>query len=154
MKLNRYGREYEIAKRKGDRQGMAAAHAKANQTRKQAGWTYDKKSGKTFEKVSPIQKQGRLVNSSQNIALAKSGANPVKAVKTATDERPGFDRSHKVRHFQKSYADKKQQKQELKNVSEKVKESWEKTGYGVKKRKYRESKSVLCQCCQSARETN
>ncbi len=41
--LNRYGREYEIAKRKGDRQGMAAAHAKANQTRKQAGWTYDKK---------------------------------------------------------------------------------------------------------------
>ncbi|MFR4979051.1 MAG: hypothetical protein ACLUDG_09045, partial [Butyricicoccus sp.] len=123
--LNRYGREYEIAKRKGDRQGMAAAHAKANQTRKQAGWTYDKKSGKTFEKVSPIQKQGRLVNSSQNIALAKSGANPVKAVK----QQPTKDRvltGSQGKALSKSYADKKQQKQELKNVSEKVKESWEK----------------------------
>ena len=123
--LNRYGREYEIAKRKGDRQGMVAAHAKANQTRKQAGWTYDKKSGKTFEKVSPIQKQGRLVNSSQNIALAKSGANPVKAVK----QQPTKDRvltGSQGKALSKSYADKKQQKQELKNVSEKVKESWEK----------------------------
>ena len=123
--LNRYGREYEIAKRKGDQQGMAAAHAKANQTRKQAGWTYDKKSGKTFEKVSPIQKQGRLVNSSQNIALAKSGANPVKAVK----QQPTKDRvltGSQGKALSKSYADKKQQKQELKNVSEKVKESWEK----------------------------
>lgn len=78
--LNRYGREYEIAKRKGDQQGMAVAHAKANQTRKEAGnWHYDSKTGKTFEKVSPIQKQGRVVNSQKNLTLAKTGANPLKA---------------------------------------------------------------------------
>ena len=73
--LNRYGREYEIAKRKGDRQGMAAAHAKANQTRKQAGWTYDKKSGYTVD--GP-----RIVNSKENQTFAKTKAkNIVEAVK-------------------------------------------------------------------------
>ena len=78
--LNRYGREYEIAKRKGDRQGMAAAHAKANQTRKQAGWTYDKKRGYTVDGA-------RIVNSRENLTFAKT-KNTVEAIKQAEQSKP------------------------------------------------------------------
>ena len=80
--LNRYGREYEIAKRKGDRQGMAAAHAKANQTRKQAGWTYDKKRGYTVDGA-------RIVNSRENLTFAKTKTkNTVEAIKQAEQSKP------------------------------------------------------------------
>ena len=80
--LNRYGREYEIAKRKGDRQGMAAAHAKANQTRKQAGWTYDKKRGYTVDGA-------RIVNSKENLTFAKTKTkNTVEAIKQAEQSKP------------------------------------------------------------------
>ena len=80
--LNRYGREYEIAKRKGDRQGMTAAHAKANQTRKQAGWTYDKKRGYTVDGA-------RIVNSRENLTFAKTKTkNTVEAIKQAEQSKP------------------------------------------------------------------
>ncbi len=80
--LNRYGREYEIAKRKGDQQGMAAAHAKANQTRKEAGWTYDKKRGYTVDGA-------RIVNSKENLTFAKTKTkNTVEAIKQVEQSKP------------------------------------------------------------------
>lgn len=36
-----------------------------------------------YEKVSPIQKKGTVVNSKENLSMAKAGANPVKAVQQA-----------------------------------------------------------------------
>lgn len=78
--LNRQGKLYLQAKAKGDKRAMAAAHATADKIRKEAGWSYDAKTGTTYEKVSPIQKKGTVVNSKENLAMAKAGANPVKAV--------------------------------------------------------------------------
>lgn len=81
--LNRQGKLYLQAKAKGDKRAMAAAHATADKIRKEAGWSYDAKTGTTYEKVSPIQKKGTVVNSKENLAMAKAGANPVKAVQQA-----------------------------------------------------------------------
>lgn len=81
--LNRQGKLYLEAKAKGDKRAMAAAHATADKIRKEAGWSYDAKTGTTYEKVSPIQKKGTVVNSKENLAMAKAGANPVKAVQQA-----------------------------------------------------------------------
>ena len=78
--LNRQGKLYLQAKAKGDKRAMAAAHATADKIRKEAGWSYDAKTGTTYEKVSPIQKKGTVVNSKENLSMAKAGANPVKAV--------------------------------------------------------------------------
>ncbi len=79
--LNRYGREYEIAKARGDKKGMDVAHAKANQTRKEGGWSYDSKRGYTVDGA-------RIVNSKENLALAKSGGNTVKAAKKVAQDTP------------------------------------------------------------------
>lgn len=81
--LNRQGKLYLQAKAKGDKRAMAAARATADKIRKEAGWSYDAKTGTTYEKVSPIQKKGTVVNSKENLAMAKAGANPVKAVQQA-----------------------------------------------------------------------
>ena len=81
--LNRQGKLYLQAKAKGDKRAMAAAHATADKIRKEAGWSYDAKTGTTYEKVSPIQKKGTVVNSKENLSMAKAGANPVKAVQQA-----------------------------------------------------------------------
>ena len=81
--LNRQGKLYLQAKAKGDKRAMAAAHTTADKIRKEAGWSYDAKTGTTYEKVSPIQKKGSVVNSKENLAMAKAGANPVKAVQQA-----------------------------------------------------------------------
>ena len=81
--LNRQGKLYLQAKAKGDKRAMAAAHATADKIRKEAGWSYDAKTGMTYEKVSPIQKKGTVVNSKENLSMAKAGANPVKAVQQA-----------------------------------------------------------------------
>lgn len=81
--LNRQGKLYLQAKAKGDKRAMAAARATADKIRKEAGWSYDAKTGTTYEKVSPIQKKGTVVNSKENLAMAKTGANPVKAVQQA-----------------------------------------------------------------------
>lgn len=81
--LNRQGKLYLQAKAKGDKRAMAAARATADKIRKEAGWSYDAKTGTTYEKVSPIQKKGTVVNSKENLSMAKAGANPVKAVQQA-----------------------------------------------------------------------
>lgn len=81
--LNRQGKLYLQAKAKGDKRAMAAAHTTADKIRKEAGWSYDAKTGTTYEKVSPIQKKGTVVNSKENLSMAKAGANPVKAVQQA-----------------------------------------------------------------------
>lgn len=81
--LNRQGKLYLEAKAKGDKRAMAAAHATANKIREEAGWSYDAKTGTTYEKVSPIQTKGTVVNSKENLAMAKAGANLVKAVQQA-----------------------------------------------------------------------
>lgn len=81
--LNRQGKLYLQAKAKGDKRAMAAARATADKIRKEAGWSYDAKTGTTYEKVSPIQKKGTVVNSKENLSMAKAGANLVKAVQQA-----------------------------------------------------------------------
>ena len=50
--LNGWGRAYNAAKRRGDKEAMAEAHAKANAIRKEAGWDYDEKTGVTTQKSS------------------------------------------------------------------------------------------------------
>ena len=58
--LNRQGKLYLQAKAKGDKRAMAAAHATADKIRKEAGWSYDAKTGTTYEKVSPFRRKVRL----------------------------------------------------------------------------------------------
>ena len=134
--LNRLGRQYELAKAKGDVKAMNAAHTAANQVRKQAGWSYDTKSGKTYEKVSPIQKKGRVVNSEQNLALAKAGANPVRAVKqmdTVKDvlQGPSKTLASSAKTYTKSQ---KSQKQERKKQStSQAKQLVKDIGYGTER---------------------
>lgn len=67
--LNGWGRAYNAAKRRGDKEAMAEAHAKANAIRKEAGWDYDEKTGVTTQKSS--SGKSTTITSATNIENAK-----------------------------------------------------------------------------------
>lgn len=81
--LNGWGRAYNAAKRRGDKEAMAEAHAKANAIRKEAGWDYDEKTGVTTQKSS--LGKSTTITSATNIENAK--VKDPKKLKTFAEEK-------------------------------------------------------------------
>lgn len=81
--LNGWGRAYNAAKRRGDKEAMAEAHAKANAIRKEAGWDYDEKTGVTTQKSS--SGKSTTITSATNIENAK--VKDPKKLKTFAEEK-------------------------------------------------------------------
>lgn len=80
--LNGWGRAYNSAKRRGDKEAMAEAHAKANAIRKEAGWDYNEKTGVTTQKSS--SGKATTITSATNIENAK--VKDPKKLKTFAEE--------------------------------------------------------------------
>lgn len=81
--LNGWGRAYNAAKRREDKEAMAEAHAKANAIRKEAGWDYDEKTGVTTQKSS--SGKSTTITSATNIENAK--VKDPKKLKTFAEEK-------------------------------------------------------------------
>ncbi len=81
--LNGWGRAYNAAKRRGHKEAMAEAHAKANAIRKEAGWDYDEKTGVTTQKSS--SGKSTTITSATNIENAK--VKDPKKLKTFAEEK-------------------------------------------------------------------
>lgn len=100
--LNGWGRAYNAAKRRGDKEAMAEAHAKANAIRKEAGWDYNEKTGVTTQKSS--SGKATTITSATNIENAK--VKDPKKLKTFAEEKKAV--AQKQRAASMSAAEKRQ----------------------------------------------